>query len=99
MLNIVLVATLGKIYLQKINTVLLILVRHYPYKGAKHIAWVIVEVLICSTVTPPYFDYKFTGRMLGGTYTYSFDDMVVVVSLLKCLLLLRLYESFGKWSS
>lgn len=50
-------------------------------------------------VTPPYFDYKFTGKMLGGTYTYSFDDMVVVVSLLKCLLLLRLYEHFGKWSS
>ena len=63
------------------------------------VGWVLAEVLLCSTVTPPNFDYKFTGRMLGGTYTYSFDDMGVVVSLVKCLVLLRLYLHFGKRKS
>lgn len=37
--------------------------------------------------------------MLGGTYTYSFDDMVVVVSLVKCTLILRLYHHYSKWTT
>lgn len=41
----------------------------------------------------------FTGKMLGGRYTYSLDDMMVVLSFAKCYLLIRLYYNYSKWTS
>jgi len=59
----------------------------------------LLELLICSTFNPPGLDYNFEGKMLGGKYKYSFDDICVVFSLGKCYLLLRLYYHFSKWTS
>ena len=30
----------------------------------------VLELIICSICTPPYFDYTFSGEMLDGTYEY-----------------------------
>ena len=48
---------------------------------------------------PPNMDHKFTGKMLGGNYVYSVDDLMVVISLAKCYLVLRLYYHYSKWTS
>lgn len=48
---------------------------------------------------PPNLDYIFKGKMLGGTYVYSVDDLMVVISLAKCYLVLRLYYHYSKWTS
>jgi uncharacterized membrane protein len=59
----------------------------------------LVELVICSIHTPPHIDYAYHGKMLGGTYIYSIDDIVVVVSLVKCLIVFRLYYHYSKWGS
>ena len=58
-----------------------------------------VELVICGTFNPPGVDYNFEGKMLGGKYKYSLDDICVVVSLCKCYLVLRLYFHFSRWTS
>lgn len=56
-----------------------------------------LELFVCSAFTPPGLDFKFSGKMLGGTYTYSLNDMIVILSLAKCYVLLRLYFHFCRW--
>jgi hypothetical protein len=58
-----------------------------------------IEVLVCSTFNPPGVDYTFEGKMLGGKYKYSLDDICVVISLVKCYQVMRLYYHFSKWTS
>lgn len=62
-------------------------------------AFMMVEILICSTFTPPYVDYAFSGKMLGGTYTYSLNDLAVVASLMKSYTLVRLYYHYSRWTT
>ena len=59
----------------------------------------LLEVLFCSIFTPPYVDYHFSGKMLGGTYTYSLNDMVTVFSLMKSYTLVRLYYHYSRWTT
>ena len=58
-----------------------------------------LELLICSIFTPPYLDYSFSGKMLGGKYTYSLNDLVVVCSLMKSYILVRLYYHYSRWTT
>ena len=39
--------------------------------SSKLIYKLILELVICSLISPPGFDFTFSGKMLGGTYTYS----------------------------
>ena len=57
------------------------------------------ELILCSTFTPPYVDYAFSGKMLGGTYIYSLNDMIVVTSLTKSYILVRLYYHYSRWTT
>ena len=57
------------------------------------------EMLICSLFTPPYIDYSFSGKMLGGTYTYSLNDMIVVACLMKSYTMVRLYYHYSRWTT
>jgi hypothetical protein len=63
------------------------------YKG------LFLELAICSLFDPPYVNSIFAGKMLGGRYTYSLDDMMVVISFAKCYLLIRLYYNYSKWTT
>lgn len=58
-----------------------------------------IEILICSTFTPPYVDYAFSGKMLGGTYTYTLNDLVVVGALMKSYTIVRLYYHYSRWTT
>jgi hypothetical protein len=55
--------------------------------------------LFCSIFDPPNVNSIFSGKMLGGRYTYTLDDMMVVIAFAKCYLLLRLYYHFSKWNT
>ena len=59
----------------------------------------LAELLFCSLFDPPNVNSVFSGKMLGGRYTYSLHDMMVVLSFAKCYLLIRLYYNFSKWTS
>lgn len=56
-----------------------------------------LELFICSAFIPPGLDFKFSGRMLGGSYTYSLNDLITIWSLAKCYVLLRLYFHYCRW--
>lgn len=58
-----------------------------------------IEMVLCSAFTPPYLDYYFSGKMLGGTYTYSLNDLIVVWSLMKSYTLFRLYYHYSRWTT
>ena len=58
-----------------------------------------LELLVCSLFAPPNVNAIFSGKMLGGTYTYSLDDMMVVVAMAKCYVVLRLYYHYSKWNT
>lgn len=49
--------------------------------------------------TPPYFDYTFSGTMLNGTYTYSWDCIIAVWTILRVYLIARIYVHFSIWLS
>jgi hypothetical protein len=59
----------------------------------------IIELVVCALFDPPNVNSIFTGKMLGGKYTYSLDDMMVVISLAKCYTALRLYYHYSKWTT
>ena len=58
-----------------------------------------MELALCCMLTPPLVDYKFTGKMLGGTYIYSLNDMMVILSLTKCYVVMRLYYHYSRWTT
>lgn len=63
------------------------------YKG------LLVELVICSLFDPPYVNSIFNGKMLGGKYSYSLDDMMVVIAFAKCYVVIRLYYHYSKWNT
>ena len=60
--------------------------------------YLLMEIVLCSIVSPPGVDFTFSGRMLDGVYTYSVDDLVNVFAMLKLYILLRLYLHFSPWT-
>jgi len=58
----------------------------------------IAELILCSLVCPPKFDYTFSGRMLSGTYTYSWNAIICVIGLCKFYLIIRLYGHYSRWT-
>lgn len=69
-----------------------------PFRHSGLLKPFLLELAVSSIFTPPYLDFTFKGKMLGGDYTYSVNDLVVVISLVKCLCILRLYYHYGRWA-
>jgi len=59
----------------------------------------IIEMIIFGTFCPPYFDGTFSGEMLDGKYTYSYDIIIAVITILRVFLIARLYIHFTIWNS
>lgn len=59
----------------------------------------IIELAVCSVFTPPSVDVSFSGNMLGGTYTYSLNDLIAVASFMKSYIIIRLYYHYSKWTT
>lgn len=61
--------------------------------------YLVIELAVCSVFTPPNVDVSFSGKMLGGTYTYSLNDLIAVASFMKSYILIRLYYHYSKWTT
>jgi hypothetical protein len=59
----------------------------------------LLELAICVVCTPPYFDYTFSGEMLKGSYTYSYNAVFFFVMLFRCYLVVRLFSSYSRWTN
>jgi len=57
------------------------------------------ELLLCSIVSPPGLDQTFSGELYNGTYTYSYDALITIISLLKSYLILRIYWHYCSWTT
>jgi len=57
-----------------------------------------LELVICSVTTYPYFNSTFSGSMLHGDYTYSLNDILFLLMLLRFYLVVRAYKSFSRWT-
>ena len=57
------------------------------------------EMIIQGICCPPYLDYEFTGTMLNGTYTYSIEIIVSIITMLRMLQVIRIYMYFSVWLS
>ena len=58
-----------------------------------------IELVVCSLLNPPYIDFSFKGTMLNGSYEYYFNDLIVVITLCKSYLILRVFEHYSIWTS
>lgn len=47
----------------------------------------------------PDVNLKWTGTMRGNEFTYHITDIIMILSLLRCYLILRLYVQYSKWTS
>ena len=47
----------------------------------------------------PGFNYKFSGRMLGGRFTYTLDGFIMIIVLFRMIFCANLYLFFSKWGS
>jgi hypothetical protein len=59
----------------------------------------LIELLICSIVTPPTLDKHEEWNMMDGYYTMSINDVVTVITLLKSYILIRLYYHYSRWTT
>ena len=59
----------------------------------------IIEMLIMSIVTPPFFDKTFEGRMLGSYYIYSYDTVITIVSLIKMYYIIKIVGHYSIFTS
>jgi hypothetical protein len=59
----------------------------------------LVEFFILLILSPPGFDDKITGSMLGGTYTYTYDSIFLFFTLTKLYYFLKIYTHISIWSS
>lgn len=55
------------------------------YKGTLRdsgmVKYMVLEMTIFGIFCPPYFDFEFSGEMLNGTYTYSYDSIIAVITI------------------
>ena len=61
--------------------------------------YLIIEITLCSIITPPFVDFHFSGYMLTGSYIYSLNDLFTVLTLLKSYMLIRLYYHYSRWTT
>ena len=67
--------------------------------SSRLINWMMAELIVCSIITPPYVDVSFSGTMLDGSYTYSLNDIVTVITFIKSYVVLRLYYHYSRWTT
>ena len=65
------------------------------YSNKKEFIILVLEVIICAICTPPTIDKTFKGSMLNGEFMYSLDGMVMVLTLVKSYLLVRMFYSIS----
>lgn len=70
-----------------------------------------LELIICSTISPPGVDFTFSGSIDGGRYQYrynillhinfrfSFDSVMNIIALLKSYLIVRIYWHYCSWNT
>eukprot|EP00347_Sterkiella_histriomuscorum_P015577 403356503 len=68
------------------------------YTNKKEFIRLLVELSICSLCLPPGIDIDIRGTMLNGTYLYSLDGIVLLLTLCKSYLLVRVYIGFSVFS-
>lgn len=59
----------------------------------------VIEMSILGVFCPPYFDFEFSGSMLNGEYTYSYDSIIAILTTLRLFLVARLYIHISIWLS
>ena len=59
----------------------------------------LLEMLVMGVFCPPYLDYEFSGTMLNGTYTYSVEIIISILTMLRILQTIRIYTYFSIWLS
>jgi Ion channel len=65
----------------------------------RHLSGLILEMIICSVTSVPYLNVTFNVHQSGHVYTYHINDVIMMFMLLRCYLILRLYEHYSKWTS
>mmetsp|Transcript_23136 Transcript_23136/g.20527 ORF Transcript_23136/g.20527 Transcript_23136/m.20527 type:complete len:350 (+) Transcript_23136:282-1331(+) len=64
----------------------------------RYIFYLFLELLLCSICMPPNVHEEFKGRMLNGTYVYSYAQVVNIVSIFKTSYLMsRIYFHYCIW--
>ena len=58
----------------------------------------VLELIICSTLSPPGINPTFSGTQDGGYYMYSMDSLMNIIALLKSYLVVRIYWHYCSWN-
>jgi hypothetical protein len=69
------------------------------FRSTKLLMPMLIEMMVMGLFCPPYMDLTFSGSMLEGTYTYSIDIIIAVVTILRVYLVARMYVHFTIWNS
>ena len=54
-----------------------------------------LELLVCIIFMPPYIDASIEGEMQEGTYMYSLDGILLLLTMCKSYLLFRVYNGLS----
>jgi Ion channel len=68
-------------------------------KSSGLVNYMILEMIVMGIFCPPYFDYEFSGSMLHGTYTYSIEIIISIITMVRILQVIRIYGHFSIWMS
>ena len=61
--------------------------------------WLAVELIACGLFPYPQVNSSFEGEMLTGTYTYSWNAVLVVLTLSRTYLFMRVFGHYSRWIS
>ncbi|CAI2360498.1 unnamed protein product [Moneuplotes crassus] len=64
----------------------------------KLIFYMLLELAVCSVCMPPNVHYSFSGKMLSGSYTYSYAQIINILGMCKTSYLIgRVYFHYNLW--
>jgi hypothetical protein len=55
----------------------------------------IIEIIFLSLFSPPYMETTISGRMLGGSFTYSIDSIINFFLIFKLYYVIKVFQNFS----
>ncbi|CDW86457.1 UNKNOWN [Stylonychia lemnae] len=69
------------------------------FSNKKELVWLLTELSLCSLCIPPNLDLDIKDSMLNGSYIYGIDGIILLLTMCKSYLLVRVYIGLSVFST
>ena len=69
------------------------------FSNKKELTYLLIELLLCSLCIPPSADIDIKDSMVNGSYTYGIDGIILLLTMCKSYLIVRVYIGLSVFST